>query len=338
MKELILEESNIRSAYRKTLKGEHKYKIQSIKFQRNETKKLINLIKVLNQQMYIPSNYNKFYVYYPKERLIFSPSYQDKIVHHAVNNILRDRIEPKFIYDSYSCIRNKGNHRAVRRIYHFCKAANNLYKDPYIISIDIVKFFYSINHRILKLIVDMEIHCDWVKWILFSYIDTAPTDTGLPLGNLLSQLLVNMFMNILDQYIKRTLKIKYYVRYSDDLFLVVDGKHTADMILEDIRNVLGELKLKTHPTKTKIIPLSKGIESLGFHISPKAISIPNNKIRILRKYLKSGTDEQITSYVSHLKTATTYKNIYPIISSYNRHIIINKGNEFKKVSSYSSPE
>lgn len=221
---------------------------------------------------YQPGDYIEFSVYEPKERVIYAPRYHDKIVQHATNNILRDFYEPKFIHDSYACIRGKGNQRAVQRIHQNMRRAGINYRDPWIIKADVQKFFYSIDREVVKEIARKKVGCKRTLSLLDAIIDSSPNEKGLPLGNLTSQLMANVLMNEIDQYIKRTLGVRHYVRYADDLILVVDGKAQAGDVLGCIRAFGRDVIRLTFPDRKCFIrPLHLGLEALGYRITTRGI-------------------------------------------------------------------
>src|SRR5699024_4251415 len=164
--------------------------------------------------------YKQFKVYEPKERVIDAPYHRDKIAQLAIDKVLKGIYQPSFIYDSYACLDNKGTHKAVERVSYFMrKGAWEYGEDAYIIKLDIRKFFYSINRDILKEILPKKIKCKETISLVYKIIDSADEidPLGLPLGNTLSQLFTNVYMDRFDQYCKRVLQIKYYVRYADDV-------------------------------------------------------------------------------------------------------------------------
>ena len=252
----ILKMDNLESAFKQTQKGKGKYDADSMKFYSNLT---------YNLQDYI-----NFKVYEPKEREINAPHFEDKLVQLAINNLLKDLIQPKFVYDSYACIEGKGTHKCVERISYFLRKASWQYGDTAtIIKIDIKKFFYSINRDILKTHLPKIIKCKRTLNLIFKIIDSADMIdlVGLPLGNTLSQICANIYMNILDQYCTRVLRIKYYVRYADDIVIVVENIEKAKEVLDNIRNFIETvLDLKTNINKTKIFPLEQGVNTVGFKI------------------------------------------------------------------------
>lgn len=266
----ILEMDNLESAFKQTQKGKGKYDADSMKFYSNLTYNLHELQERLRNGSYEFSDYINFKVYEPKEREINAPHFEDKLVQLAINNIIKDLIQPKFIYDSYACIEGKGTHKCVERISYFLRKASWQYGNTAtIIKIDIKKFFYSINRDILKAHLPKIIKCKRTLNLIFKIIDSADMIdlVGLPLGNTLSQICANIYMNILDQYCKRVLRIKYYVRYADDIVIVVENIEKAKEVLDKIINFIETvLDLKTNINKTKIFPLEQGVNTVGFKI------------------------------------------------------------------------
>jgi len=285
----IISQDNIDNAYCKSQLGQMKYKRGAIIFSQNLTVNLNNLRQRIINGVYYPSEYHEFKVYEPKERLIYAPSFEDKIVQHIINNILKDIYRPCFIYDSYSCIEDKGTHACVDRIQTFIRQAKRNYgQDSYIIKTDIAKFFYSIDRKILKRLFRKKISCLDTLRLLDIVVDSSPNDIGLPLGNLTSQLFANIYLNELDQFCKRKLRLKYYVRYADDIVIIINTKDQAREVLEKIKVYTSNiLKLNLHTKKTKIFPLSQGVNSVGFKIHPTYRLLRNDcKKKIKRKIRK----------------------------------------------------
>lgn len=285
----IIDEENIYAAYKQTRKGKNKFSIDAINFSNNETFNLKVLRESLINETYKFDGYTKFYVYEPKERLIYAPHYKDKIIQIAINNVLKKIYYPSFIYDSYSCIDGKGTHKCAGRIQQFLKRGKWEYNDPYILKIDIKKFFYSIDRDIFKQILKKKIKCNKSLRLIYKIIDSANEidKLGLPLGNTLSQIGSNIYMNELDQYIKRELSIKYYCRYADDMFFVLKSKENAKLIMEKVKSFLKEkLKLNVNEHKTKIFPLEQGVNGIGFKIYPTHMLLRNDSKKRIKRKLK----------------------------------------------------
>lgn len=250
----IVDFDNLYKAYKKALKGKNRYNKDSIEFQQNETENLLELQKSLINKTYKFDKYTKFYIYEPKERLIHAPSFKDKIVQLALNNVLKQYYNKTFIYDSYGSIDNKGTHKCVDKIQHNLRQAKWEYGDTaYIVKFDIKKFFYSIDRNILKEIYKKKIKDKETLELLFKIIDSSEQidEKGLPLGNTISQLSANVYLNELDQYAKRTLRLKYYVRYMDDVIIVIKDKEYANRVKQKLIDFVKEnLNIEANLNKT----------------------------------------------------------------------------------------
>lgn len=288
------------------------------------------------------SGYNIFTVYEPKERVIAAPHFRDKVVQLAINDILKLFYNKKFIYDSYACIDNKGTHRCARRINKFMKEAQWKWgNSAYIIKIDIRKFFYTIDRNILKNILRKFIRCDDTLWLIFKIIDSANTlsEYGLPLGNTLSQFCANIYMNEIDQYAKRKLGLKYYVRYADDMVIIVRNKDEAKFIRDlIIKKLKTQLNLEVNESKTKISPIYKGVNTIGYkiwsthmllrNISKKRIkkkikAMP--KLMYMRKMSKEKAEQMLNSWKGHAEHCNSYNFINSLKNRF-KHIITDEDN------------
>lgn len=319
--EQIIDEKNVEDAYRKTQLGQMKYKRGAIRFSQDLTVNLNALRDSVLYSYYRPKGYHAFSVYEPKERLIYAPAFEDKVVQHMINNVLKDVYRPCFVYDSYSCIECKGTHACVERISHFMRLAKRNYgTDAHIVKADIAKFFYSMDREILKDLFRQKITCLDTLHLLDVVVDSSPGDVGLPLGNLTSQLFANIYLNKLDQFCKRVLSIKYYVRYADDIVLIVEDKKRAKYILNEMRRyVQNNLHLKLHPKKSKIFPLEQGVNCVGFKIYSTHRLLRNDckkkikrKIRKMPNLIDEGkltiekANQMLGSWCGHAKNGCSY--------------------------------
>lgn len=330
----IVDEKNLCESYKSVRRGSNKYRVEAIEFSKNETYNLSKLRESLINKTYSYGEYSKFYVYEPKERLIYAPCFVDKIVQIAANTVLKEIYNNCFIYDSYGSIDNKGTHKCVDKISSNLRKGKYFYGDnAYILKLDIKKFFYSIDRDVLKRIYRKKIKCEDTLWLLDLIIDSSKQIDvlGLPLGNTLSQLSANVYLNELDQYIKRCLKVKFYVRYMDDMILVLESKERAKEVKAKINSFLSEnLHMELNLKKSKIFPISQGVNSIGFKIFPthrllrndskkkikwKCKAIPN---LIKNKNVKTIKIEQIlNSWLGHAKHGNNYNFIKTLLSKYD---------------------
>jgi hypothetical protein len=193
------------------------------------------------------------------------------------------------------------------------KVSKNNSKTTWILKCDIVKFFANIDHRILKKILEKYIYDEDVMWLLGLVVDSFETQgkpgVGLPLGNLTSQLLVNIYMNEFDQFIKRKLKIKYYIRYADDFVILSEDKKFLTGTILDISEFLdSRLHLCLHPNKVLIRTLASGVDFLGWTHFPHHRTLRKSTKRKMLRKLKCGTTKAIlNSYLGLLSHGNTYK-------------------------------
>jgi retron-type reverse transcriptase len=221
--EKIISIENLLLAWREFEKGKrNRNDVQ--KFSLNIMNNLFSLHSDLLNHTYKHSGYQAFKINDTRPRDIHKAEVRDRLLHHAIHQIFYPFFDKTFINDSYSCRLNKGTHKAVNRLeYYLGKASNNNTRTCYVLKCDIRKFFASIDHKILLNILAEYIPDKDILWLLKEIIisfNTKP-NTGLPLGNLTSQLFVNIYMNKFDQFMKHKLKTKYYIRYADD-FAIID--------------------------------------------------------------------------------------------------------------------
>lgn len=276
---------NLYLAYLKARKYK-RYKSYVLEFSFNLENNLLTLQRDLMDGTYRHNGYQKFIVYDSKKRIIKAPSFRDRVVHHALCNIIEPIFDRGFIYDSYACRRKKGTHRAVKRLGYFLQSLSaKLQKKAeehktrpriYCLKCDISKYFESIDHEILFYLLQKKIGDQEVLILLKKIIDSTPGGKGIPIGNLTSQLFANIYLNELDQFIKHRLRIEYYIRYVDDFLILDFYKPKLRQTKELIRNFLQEkLKLELHPVKARLFPIDKGIDFLGYTVF--------NHYKLLRK-------------------------------------------------------
>ncbi len=252
---------------------------------------VFGLHKRLKEGNYRHSAYQDFYVLDPKLRHIHKAVALDRLLHQAIFQILEPEYHRQFIFDSYSSRKGKGVHKA-RAMFHKLawKLSRNNTKVVWVLKCDIRKFFDSVDHQILLDILARRIENEEVLALLKEIIksfETSPSK-GIPLGNLTSQLFSNVYLNELDQEIKRKWQVKNYVRYADD-FLVLDTDRTKlEQLLPLISDFLNHnLKLFLHPDKVFIQRFAKGVDFLGNVIYPHhQILRTKTKKRALRKMRK----------------------------------------------------
>jgi retron-type reverse transcriptase len=275
---------------------------------------ILKLHRELVEKTYKHGGYQAFKINDPNPRDIHKASVRDRLVHHAIYRILYPYFDQKFIFDSYSCRIEKGTHKAINRFRKLAyRVSKNNTRICWILKCDIRKFFANIDHKILQDVLAQHIGDEDVLWLLAQVIDSFETKgkfgIGLPLGNLTSQLLVNIYMNELDHFIKRELKAKFYIRYADDFVIFSENKNHLENIIPKISEFLEtRLKLQLHPDKVFIKTLSSGVDFLGWvNFSEHRILRTSTKKRMLKKLRKNHKPESVTSYLGLLSHGNTQK-------------------------------
>ena len=294
----IVDDRNLWDAYLKTQCGSAKKKVDAIRFYFDSHYQIARLKHLLISGKYQPSPYIKFFVTEPKERLIYAPFYNDKVVQHAINNVVAPYLKERYIEDSYACIKDKGNRKAVQALHRHMQQANRTYGgQAYIVKLDIVKFFYRISRPVLKVIIRSTFNCQRLNALLCLIVDHSPGHIGLPLGNLTSQLLANLYLNEIDQYSKHTLGITHYLRYADDIFIMVANQTQARTLLTHYHHwVPKRLYLSLHTGKSYTRPLSVGMPGLGYYLYITHIRLLGSFKRKVRRYIRRIGKLSLTPY------------------------------------------
>lgn len=289
---------NLFFAAKNAQKGK-RFKADVLRFNDNLETELFNLQQQLIEKTYQPGNYRTFYIEEAKRRLISAAPYRDRVVHHALCNVISPIFEKSFISDSYANRVGYGTHKALNQFIQFSRSST------YILQCDIRKYFPSIDHQILKIMLHSKLKCTDTLELIDLIIDNSndqqspleyfPNDTlltpldrrkGLPIGNLTSQLFANIYLNGLDHFIKETLRIKKYVRYVDDFALFSENPLLLSQARKEIEQYLINLRLKIYPIKSQLFQTQYGANFLGFRIFPDKIRVRNDNLRRGRKRIK----------------------------------------------------
>lgn len=262
--EILCDFEKLYIAYKKAKCGKG-FSRSSMKFQISAMDGLYQIKRMLETKTYQVSPYNQFTIYEPKERIIKSCSFKDKIVQHSLcDNVLLPKLRDEFIQTNYAGQIGKGTLYSLDYLKsHMYLALCKYGYDCWIIKADIRKFFYSIDHDVLKDIVRYFVEDDDVYWLCEKFIDSTD-GLGLPLGNQVSQVFALLYLSGLDHFITGELGIKYYGRYMDDFYCIVRHKDYAKYCLDAIYNFTHTLGLELNE-KTQIIPFKNGIKFCGFH-------------------------------------------------------------------------
>ena len=284
-------------AWKKARKGKTK-KNYVIEFEKYLERNLLDLQFELKNQFYEPLPLKTFILRDPKTRKISKSDFRDRVIHHAIVNILEPIFDRTFIHDSCANRKGKGNLFALKRFYKFVRKVsrngklkgtlNNNQVKGYCLKADIKHYFQEVNHKTLLKIISRKISDEKV-WQLIEKIvepnnerreretnetfnskelnglEISNLQKGMPLGNLTSQFFANIYLNELDYFVKHKLRAKFYIRYVDDFVILHNLRERLEIWKKQIDNFLNEkLILELHKEKSKIVPLSEGIDFVGF--------------------------------------------------------------------------
>jgi len=316
---------NLYRAAKATLARGRRYRGEGAEFSFHCEREISRLRQELLNQTYKHGRYKIFKVFDPKERVIAAAPIRDRVVHHAVHDVIEPVFDRMFIYDTYACRKGKGTHQALERANSFLRA------NRYTLHLDVKGYFPSIRHDILKSILQRYIADEKAFWLLNEIIDSSPvvlkdkpdslsienrkssiinrqspvelqlslfdqlpsldnhqskTAVGLPIGNLTSQFFANLYLNELDQYAKHTLKCRYYIRYMDDMVLFDNDKSRVKILGNELSDFAAErLKLEFHEGVTPM-PVSRGLTFLGFRLFPTRMRLKSENVNRFVKRIK----------------------------------------------------
>jgi len=294
---------------------------------------LLRIRRALQDRTYLPGAYRSFFINEPKRRMISAAPYRDRVVHHALTSVLEPIFERSFIFDSYACRKGKGTHAAVRRAQQFARRCG------YILKADIRKFFPSMDHEVLKRLVARKVKDHNVLWLVGTIIDHSnaqepvvdwfPGDDlftpaerrrGIPIGNQTSQFFANVYLDPLDHFVKEHLRARGYVRYVDDFLVFSDDKPQLAEWRDQISQFLVGHRLRLHPTKNAIFPVTQGIRFLGYRVFPTHRLLIRENVRRFRRRAGRMQDQyahrrldladirqRLMSWVGHANQADTYR-------------------------------
>ena len=264
---------------------------------------LLRMREELENGKYQWGGYRAFWVTAPKLRQIESAPFRDRVVHHAMTAVMEPLLDPGFYHHSYACRTGRGTHRALDTLHGWMKNK----PDWFYLQMDVAKYFPSIHRDILYSIVEKKIGDPRFLALIQSLLNSSPNPIGIPIGNLTSQLFANVYLNHLDQFIKRELRVEHYIRYMDDIVLL--GENLS--VLKEQRARLesfgqSALRLRFHPHKVALGRARAGLTYVGYRILPNNIRLRNSCVRRMRKGLKAylPLDQKIKrllSYQAHLK-------------------------------------
>jgi len=339
----LCEYENLYLAFQRAKLGK-RHKEPVARLERNLETELFRLQDELKDRSYRPGQYRSFYRTEAKRRLISAAPFRDRVVHQALVYVIEPIFERRFIFDSYANRKGKGVHRALDRCTTFMRASR------YVLPCDIRQFFPSIDHEILRNELARLIDDENVLWLAEQIVATGvgvldevyemhwfagddllaiSRPRGLPIGNLTSQFWANVYLNPFDQFVKRELKCRHYVRYVDDFVLFADQKATLHEWREALICFLSTLRLTVHENSAQPSPTQCGLPFLGFEVFPDHRRLKSSrgyyfrrKLRTLLRETKAGeiTQEQLTTSVRGWITHVTHGDTWGLRRSVLRSV------------------
>ncbi|MCB0565207.1 MAG: RNA-directed DNA polymerase [Lewinellaceae bacterium] len=303
-------------------------------FEVNLEYELFQLKEELERETYQPGPYRTFFIHDPKKRMISAAPFRDRVVHHALCNVIEPIFEKTLIADTYANRKGKGTHAGIRR----CQAFMHQY--DFVLKADIRKYFPCIDHAILKRLIARKIKCPRTLRLINLIIDNSnpqepapdyfPGDDlfspatrrkGLPMGNLTSQFFANLYLSPLDHFVKEELGFKGYVRYVDDFLLFASDKSRLHQAREAVRSFLAqELRLLLHPRKCEVFPVRDGVTFLGQRIFLTHRRLRRENVQRFRRRLRLRLEQlrkgelsaaklecQLNSWLGHARQADTWR-------------------------------
>lgn len=326
-----------------------RYRYEVLNFSAHLEDNLVKLQKELIDRTYTLGKYREFYIYEPKKRLIMAQPFKDRVVQWAIYQVLNPVFAQGYITDSYACIKERGTHKAVKRLHYWLRQVGKKPEKYYFLKLDISKYFYRIDHDVLMGILKRKIRDDDMIFLLDKIVNSSETNFGLPpgkspgevkrsdrvsekgmpVGNLSSQMFANLYLNELDQYCKRTLGIHFYVRYMDDVIILHQDKdqlHEWKRIIDTFLKEKLQLDLNE---KTCIRPITLGVEFCGYKIwnthiklrKSTALKMKRNLKKLQKEYAAGEVTveeakQTISSYLGILKHCDSYSLKRTIFGEY----------------------
>lgn len=326
-----------------------RYRYEVLNFSAHLEDNLVKLQKELIERTYTLGKYREFYIYEPKKRLVMAQPFKDRVVQWAIYQVLNPVFAQGYITDSYACIKERGTHKAVKRLHYWLRQVGKKPEKYYFLKLDISKYFYRIDHDVLMGILKRKIRDDDMIFLLDKIVNSSETNFGLPpgkspgevkrsdrvsekgmpVGNLSSQMFANLYLNELDQYCKRTLGIHFYVRYMDDVIILHQDKdqlHEWKRIIDTFLKEKLQLDLNE---KTCIRPITLGVEFCGYKIwnthiklrKSTALKMKRNLKKLQKEYAAGEVTveeakQTISSYLGILKHCDSYSLKRTIFGEY----------------------
>jgi retron-type reverse transcriptase len=319
-----------------------RYRDEVLIFTANLEENLITLQNELIHKTYEVGKYREFFVNDPKRRLIMALPFRDRVVQWAVYYILNPIFAQGYISDSYGCIKDRGAHSGVNKLKYWLRKVNKSPKKHYFLKLDISKYYYRVDHAVLLDIIRRKIDDADTMWLLDKIVNSEDKafglpqgltadetderlfDKGMPIGNLTSQMFANIYLNEVDQYAKRELRIRRYMRYMDDIVILSDDKNELHRWKQDIEGFLQDKLRLNLNNKTCIRPITLGIDFLGYKVWPTHIRLRKSSALKMKRRLKVIQHKYAKGEIDYPKANETVQSYFGIMKHCNSQRLRNK--------------
>lgn len=290
------------AAYLQARKGK-RATLSVSKFDVNVGAEIVKLLQELNSGTYKPKPYRHFWVYEPKPRIISAPAFRDVVVQHAIYKLVYPLFDQSFIFDSYGCRVGKGTHRAADRAQQYLRQCA---PEDYLLQLDIRKFYYSIDHNILMQQLRGKIKDERMLSLLQLFIKDE-SEMGVPIGNLLSQMFALIYLNPLDHYVKRELKVRRYVRYVDDFVLFGLDRAAAVRLRDKIAGWLQQ-NLLLQLSRWTIQAIKRGLNFVGFRAWQTTRTVRRHSLHNFGRAMRSSGIASLVSIIGNARHSASFRH------------------------------
>jgi len=327
----IADFENLHAAYLKARRGK-RFKLDVLEFSANLETNLLALRDELLSKTYRTGDYHTFNVYEPKKRVVAALPFRDRVVHHALCNVVEPIWEARFIHDSYACRVDKGTHAGADRVTEFLRRARRMWPQVYVLKLDIKSYFPSVDHCILQGLLEKRVACTDTLWLIREIVESWPVgggEKGIPIGNLTSQFFANVYLHEMDKFVKHELQARFYVRYMDDAVVIHGDKDWLRDAKVRLREFLSSTLALGLNSKTNIFPIAQGVNFLGYRMWPTHRLLRKSSAKRMKRKLRrfergyaDGTTEldhisaSIMSWLGHASHADCYNLIVHLFEGF----------------------
>jgi retron-type reverse transcriptase len=352
--EQLYQYENLHIAYLEARK-EKRYREGVLRYTANLEENLIDLQNHLIYQSYVVSDYHKVIIRIPKKRIIMILPFRDRVLQWAIYRVVNPIFSRSFIKDSYGCVKDKGNLRAVRRIQYWMKLLGRQNKEVYVLSLDIRKYFFRVPHEVILNTLRKKIADERMMWLLETIICSKKSafglphdvidvedaeliyDVGMPVGSLVSQMIANIVLNEADQYAKRVLQIPHYIRYMDNFAIFSNDKQELHRYKALMKGFLYE-NMRLELSAENITRARDGLEFAGYRVWADKLILRKSTTLRMKRSLKHVVQQYRDGAISLEKANSVFQSYRGMLDHCDSNSLTNKVLEDFALIRKSTPE